>query len=246
MERAIELATAPSMPNVLFHGPTGSGKRCAVDAMLDKIYGDCTAARREMVMYVDCAEGRGLSVVREEIKHFAQTQVVSPSNKRFKVIVLLDGDHLSPDAQSALRRCIEIFSHSTRFVMLASDPRKILLPILSRFCQVFCRGPEREGEWHRRDVANRSGTPPWDGESTSRLLSLFSDAVSSSAPPLAIARRLVSLGYCWEDLERLDVFAECSPALCLDIHSAGTVVTSEALLIAYAINEYRTYVRGSG
>jgi DNA polymerase III delta prime subunit len=52
-------------------------------------------------------------------------------------IVLLNADKLSVDAQSASRRCIELFSGNTRFFIVVEDQTKILKPILSRFCEIY-------------------------------------------------------------------------------------------------------------
>ena len=65
--------------------------------------------------------------------------------KSFKSIVLLNGDKLTMDAQSALRRCIELFSHNTRFFLIVEDKYKMLRPILSRFCELYISEPEYNG-----------------------------------------------------------------------------------------------------
>ena len=55
----------------------------------------------------------------------------------FKSIVLMNADELTIDAQSALRRCIELFSHNTRFFIIVENKYKLLNPILSRFCEIY-------------------------------------------------------------------------------------------------------------
>ena len=50
------------------------------------------------------------------------------------------------DAQSALRRCIELFSHNTRFFIIVEDKYKLLKPILSRFCEIYISEPEYKGK----------------------------------------------------------------------------------------------------
>jgi DNA polymerase III delta prime subunit len=59
--------------------------------------------------------------------------------------VLFNGDKLTMDAQSALRRCIELFSHNTRFFIIVEDKYKLLKPILSRFCEIYISEPEFKG-----------------------------------------------------------------------------------------------------
>jgi len=60
--------------------------------------------------------------------------------------VLFNGDKLTMDAQSALRRCIELFSHNTRFFIIVEDKYKLLKPILSRFCEIYISEPEYKGK----------------------------------------------------------------------------------------------------
>ena len=87
-------------------------------------------------MYVNCAHGKGIKFIREELKFFAKTHIHCNGGDTFKSIVLLNADKLTIDAQSALRRCIELFSHNTRFFIIVEDKYKLLKPILSRFCEI--------------------------------------------------------------------------------------------------------------
>ena len=85
-------------------------------------------------------KGKGIKFVREDVKFFSKTNI-NCRNGLFKTILLYNADKLTIDAQSALRRCIEQFSHSTRFIITAHDKKKILKPILSRFCSIFVQNP---------------------------------------------------------------------------------------------------------
>ena len=89
------------------------------------------------VMIVNCAHGKGIKFIREELKFFAKTNIQSNSGVLFKTIVLLNADNLTIDAQSALRRCIELFSSNTRFFIIVENKEKLLNPILSRFCEIY-------------------------------------------------------------------------------------------------------------
>ena len=62
----------------------------------------------------------------------------STLSNNFKSIILLNADKLTIDAQSALRRCIELYNHNTRFFIIVEDKNKILKPILSRFSEFYC------------------------------------------------------------------------------------------------------------
>ena len=92
-------------------------------------------------MYVNCSHGKGIKFIREELKFFAKTHINSNGGNIFKSIVLLNADKLTMDAQSALRRCIELFSHNTRFFIIAEDKYNLMKPILSRFCEIFVSEP---------------------------------------------------------------------------------------------------------
>jgi len=97
-------------------------------------------------MYVNCAHGKGIKFIRDELKFFAKTHIFSNEGDTFKSIVLFNGDKLTMDAQSALRRCIELFSHNTRFFIIVEDKYKLLKPILSRFCEIYIPEPEYDGK----------------------------------------------------------------------------------------------------
>ena len=134
------------IPNLLFHGASGSGKKTILNDFLRKIYNDDGDIMKHFIMSVNCAQGKGIKFIREDLKFFAKTNINIQNGKRFKSVVLLNADKLTIDAQSALRRCIELFSHSTRFFLVVSDKYKILKPILSRFCEIFIPEPTINGK----------------------------------------------------------------------------------------------------
>jgi DNA polymerase III delta prime subunit len=129
------------IPNILFHGPSGSGKRTIVNEFINKIYDNDREKIKAFVMYVNCSHGKGIKFIREELKFFAKTHINSNGGNNFKSIVLLNADKLTMDAQSALRRCIELFSHNTRFFIIAEDKYNLMKPILSRFCEIYIPEP---------------------------------------------------------------------------------------------------------
>ena len=133
------------IPNIIFNGPSGSGKSTIVNEFIHLIYDGNKEKIKDFVMYVNCAHGKGIKFIREELKFFAKTNINSNGGDTFKSIVLLNGDKLTMDAQSALRRCIELFSHNTRFFIIVEDKYKLLRPILSRFCEIYISEPEYKG-----------------------------------------------------------------------------------------------------
>jgi DNA polymerase III delta prime subunit len=133
--------TSHKIPNLLFHGTTGSGKRTIVSDFIHKIYDNDREKIKSFVMYVNCSQGKGIKFIRDELKFFAKTHINSNGGNTFKSIVLLNADKLTMDAQSALRRCIELFSHNTRFFIIAEDKYNLMKPILSRFCEIYVPEP---------------------------------------------------------------------------------------------------------
>jgi len=125
------------IPHIIFHGSSGSGKRTIVNNFLNKIYNNDKQKLKTNVMMVNCAHGKGIKFIREELKFFAKTNIQSNNGVTFKTIVLLNADCLTIDAQSALRWCIELFSYNTRFFIIVENKQKLLNPILSRFCEIY-------------------------------------------------------------------------------------------------------------
>jgi len=135
------------IPNIIFNGPSGSGKSTIVNDFINLIYENDKEKIKDFVMYVNCAHGKGIKFIREELKFFAKTHINSNGGNTFKSIVLFNGDKLTMDAQSALRRCIELFSHNTRFFIVVEDKYKLLRPILSRFCEIYISEPVYRGRY---------------------------------------------------------------------------------------------------
>jgi len=134
------------IPNIIFHGPTGSGKRTIVNEFIHKIYNNDKEKIKSFVMYVNCSHGKGIKFIREELKFFAKTHINCNGGNNFKSIILLNADKLTMDAQSALRRCIELFSHNTRFFIVAEDKYSLMKPIISRFCEIYVPEPVVNGQ----------------------------------------------------------------------------------------------------
>lgn len=126
-----------NIPNIIFHGSSGSGKKTIVYNFLNKIYDNNKQKLKTNVMVVNCSHGKGIKFIREDLKFFAKSNMKYSENINFKTIILLNGDSLTNDAQSALRRCIELFSYNTRFFIIVENKNHLLNPIVSRFCEIF-------------------------------------------------------------------------------------------------------------
>ena len=136
MEKLDYYVEHKQIPNLLFHGPSGSGKKTILQSFLKRIYPDKDTLEQQ-VMYVNCAYGKGIKFIRDEVKYFSKMN----THSLFKSVVLLNAEKLTPDAQFALRRCIEQFSYNTRFFMVTIDKYKLIRPILSRFSEIYINSP---------------------------------------------------------------------------------------------------------
>ena len=65
------------IPNIIFHGPTGSGKRSIVNEFINKIYDNDREKLKSFVMYVNCSHGKGIKFIREDLKLYAKTHISS-------------------------------------------------------------------------------------------------------------------------------------------------------------------------
>ncbi len=120
-----------NMPHLLFAGPAGTGKTTAAHALAHDLYGEYY---RQYMLELNASDERGIGVIREKVKEFARSR--TPPDIPFKIILLDEADNMTADAQQALRRLMELYSASTRFILIANYPSKIIDPIQSR-CAFF-------------------------------------------------------------------------------------------------------------
>ncbi|MEL9990767.1 MAG: replication factor C small subunit [Thermoproteus sp.] len=129
--RLLEFVKAGNMPHLLFYGPPGTGKTTMALVLARELYGE---AWRENVLELNASDERGINVIRERVKEFARTAPVGKAP--FKLVILDEADNMTSDAQQALRRIMEMYANTTRFILLANYVSRIIDPILSR-CAVF-------------------------------------------------------------------------------------------------------------
>ena len=119
------------MPNVLYFGPAGTGKTAAGIALANDILGEIQGPN---FLELNASDERGIQIVRDKVKNFARTK--SLGNVPFKIIFLDEADALTPEAQQALRRTMENYSATCRFILSCNYSSKIIDPIQSR-CAIF-------------------------------------------------------------------------------------------------------------
>jgi DNA polymerase III delta prime subunit len=125
------------IPHIIFHGTRSVDKKAIINKFVQKIYNYNKEQIKENILSTDCSYGKGIKFIREDLKFFAKANISSSNTNLFKSIILYNADSLTVDAQSALRRCIETFSNTTRFFLIVENKYKLLNPILSRFCEIY-------------------------------------------------------------------------------------------------------------
>ncbi|KAJ3991031.1 P-loop containing nucleoside triphosphate hydrolase protein [Lentinula boryana] len=123
------------LPHLLLYGPPGTGKTSTILAVARRIYG---GDYRKQILELNASDDRGIDVVREQIKQFAETRTLFA--KGFKLIILDEADMMTQAAQAALRRVIEQYTKNVRFCIICNYVNKIAPAIQSR-CTRFRFSP---------------------------------------------------------------------------------------------------------
>ncbi|CAG8937347.1 unnamed protein product [Penicillium salamii] len=128
VERLKIIAKDGNMPHVIISGMPGIGKTTSVLCLARQMLGD---SYKEAVLELNASDERGIDVVRNRIKGFAQKKVTLPQG-RHKLVILDEADSMTGGAQQALRRTMEIYSSTTRFAFACNQSNKIIEPLQSR------------------------------------------------------------------------------------------------------------------
>jgi len=147
VERLKSFVEAKNVPHCIFAGPPGTGKTTAALCLAHDLYG---SGYREHLMELNASDERGINVVRETVKTFARTRTVGEIP--FKLLILDEADNMTGDAQQALRRTMERFTETARFILIANYSGKIIEPIQSRCAPFRFTSLSRENmiDWLRK------------------------------------------------------------------------------------------------
>lgn len=131
IERLSAYVKAKNVPHMIFAGPAGTGKTTSALALSKELFGESWS---QNFNELNASDERGIGIIRGKIKNFARTAPIG--NTPFKIIFLDEADSLTTDAQAALRRTIEKYTHICRFILSVNYSSKIIEPIQSR-CTMF-------------------------------------------------------------------------------------------------------------
>ncbi len=127
VERLQAYAKTGNLPHLLFAGPAGTGKTTCAIALARDMFGENW---RQNYFELNSSDERGIDTVRTKVKEIARLAPFGGTN--FKIIFLDEADNLTADAQAALRRTMETYSKTSRFILSANYSSRLIEPIQSR------------------------------------------------------------------------------------------------------------------
>ena len=139
VKRIKSFLESKNLPHLLFAGSPGTGKTTTALVIARELYGENSL--KGNFFELNASDDRGIDVIRNQIKEFAKLK--SLADVPYKIICLDEADSLTKEAQQALRRTMERFSSSCRFILACNEMSKIIDPIQSR-CVIFKFKPLKE------------------------------------------------------------------------------------------------------
>lgn len=173
---AVDSEGSVELPHLLMYGPPGTGKTSSALALAKDLFGSDLI--KDRVLELNASDDRGISVVRTKIKDFAQRTVKMHGLKkvkgrapaRLKLIILDECDSMTRAAQEALRRTMEKYSDTTRFILIANYVTKIIGPVASRCSKLRFKPLERSSkEFRLRAISDTEKIILTDGALTDLL-----------------------------------------------------------------------------
>ena len=130
IKRIKAMVEQKNLPHLIFSGPAGTGKTTTAEVIAKTLFKE---RWRENILSLNASDNRGIDTIRGQVKDFSKTKSLSQTTK---IVFLDEADALTKDAQNALRRTMEAYSDTTRFIFSCNHISKLIDPIISR-CAVF-------------------------------------------------------------------------------------------------------------
>ncbi len=144
VKRLKAFVRSKNLQNLLFAGPAGTGKTTCAIALAHELFGK---EWRNNLLELNASDERGIDIIRNKVKNFARSKPLG--DVQYKIIYLDESDALTREAQQALRRTMENYTRTCRFILAANYSSKIIDPIQSR-CALFRFAPLSDKEVEER------------------------------------------------------------------------------------------------
>uniref|UniRef100_A0AB39JEG0 Replication Factor C Small Subunit n=1 Tax=Florenciella sp. virus SA2 TaxID=3240092 RepID=A0AB39JEG0_9VIRU len=142
-----------NLSNILFYGPFLHGKEDICDYLIKSIY-NTNQNIAKYVLTINCLSINGIKNIKEYIKLFSMQILNKTDTIKFKTIILKNAEYLTYDSQYSLRRTIEHYNKTTRFILICDNKYKILNPICSRFHQIYIDNHKYNKKYNNYDNFN--------------------------------------------------------------------------------------------
>lgn len=173
LKKLVHMSKDNSIPHIIFHGPEGSGKKTVIRLFLEMLYGSSINKTSETVYNVSGSGNSTIQVpinksnfhiiiepnnnnfdrylVQEVVKEYAKKIPFNVFNtkKKFKVVLINNVANMSYYAQTSLRRTLEKYSDTCRFIMWCRSLTKVIDPLRSRCLCIGVKKPSREHLFQR-------------------------------------------------------------------------------------------------
>lgn len=190
---------------MLFYGPPGTGKTSTILALAKELFGPYII--KDRVLELNASDDRGISIVREKVKKFARIAVSQSASLNkgnypcppYKIVILDEADSMTSDAQSALRRTMELYSKTTRFCLICNYVTRIIDPIASRCAKFRFKPLDESNALSRLQYIAENESLNYEPEVLETLLKISNGDLRKAITFLQSSARLASSEVSTED-----------------------------------------------